>query len=208
MNSDPSDSVVALKLIATTPPPPAQCGLPAMTHREGPKRVPGNLAEQLGAPAHSAPPGTDLCGRAFCSSCGGSRRSGEHSLQGRASKQVRSHRRGGPAPQMWFSSVLTPRRRLRRPSGLSSGSDPGLGASPEMPGSLAGSFWGWRWGGGRIKAPVPLPRTPPHPAPVPVPTSELRKDRKGISEFEGLVSVNRGHRSLGVASLAQPYTCS
>lgn len=177
-----------------------------MTHREGPKRVPGNLAEQLGAPAHSAPPGTDLCGRAFCSSCGGSRCSGEHSLPGRASKQVRSHRQG-PQPPRCGS-------HLSSPPGAGCGGPPASAPVPTpASGPLLRCQGPWRdpsgdGDGGRIKAPVPLPRTPPQPAPVPVPTSELRKDRKGISEFEGLVSVNRGHRSLGVASLAQPYTCS
>lgn len=43
-----------------------------------------------------------------------------------------------------LTPVLTPRRRLRRPSGLSSGSTPGLGASPERPASLVDSFWAVR----------------------------------------------------------------
>lgn len=51
-----------------------------------------------------------------------------------------------------------PRRRLRWPSGLSSSSTRSLGASPEKPGSLAESF------------------------------SELRKGRRGLREFEDLVS--------------------
>lgn len=51
--------------------------------------------------------------------------------------------RGTARPHLGHPHLLTPMRRLRRPSGLSSGSTPGLGASPEMmPGSLAESFWG------------------------------------------------------------------
>lgn len=92
-------------------------------------------------------------------------------------------------------------RRLRRPSGLSSGSTPGLSASPEMPGSLAESFWGL---GAKSRSlcllPGLLPSWPLHQ----VLTSEPRKDRKGIREFEGLVSENRGCGSLGLGSLAQP----
>lgn len=71
---------------------------------------------------------------------------------------------GDRPPPAGLPPVLTPRRRLRRPSGLSSGSNPDLGASPEMPGSLAESFWGTGWG--QSQGPCVPPGAPPSQPPT------------------------------------------
>lgn len=104
-------------------------------------------------------------------------------------------------PAMGLLPVLTPSRRLRRPSGLSSS------ASPEVPASLAESFWGMARGRnpGRCLCPS---RGSSLASPAPVLTSEPRKDRKGIREFEGLVSANRGHVSWGPWGPCAINTCS
>lgn len=123
-------------------------------------------------------------------------------------RRAQAEREAHPPPNTGLGPVLTPRRRLRRPSGLSSGSVPGLRASPEMPGSLVESFWGgagWEGKGGvGIKAPGFCPGLLPTSPCTQALTSELQRDRKGIREFEGLVSAKREHRSQGVGPLAQP----
>lgn len=117
-------------------------------------------------------------------------------------REVRTAWAEPPPPSLQLPAVLTPRRRLRRPSGLSSGSTPGLGASPEMPGSLAASFWGLGANQGLGACPRTLPHRPRNRAL----TSALREGRKGIREFEDLVSEKRG-RVTGWG-LAQPDTHS
>lgn len=85
----------------------------------------------------------------------------------RAGEQVR-WAGAAPSPPTMDPPVLTPMRKLRRPSGLSSGSPPCLVASPEMPGSLAESFCGWEREE-QSQGPCASPRTPPQQAPQPGP---------------------------------------
>lgn len=106
-----------------------------------------------------------------------------------------------PHPAVGLLPVLTPSRRLRRPSGLSSG------ASPEVPASLAESFWGMAQGQNQGHCLCPSWGASLG-SPTPVLTSELRKDRKGIREFEGLVSANRGRVSWGPWGPCAVNTCS
>ena len=126
-----------------------------------------------------APLGTDVCRETFCMGCGGCRRPGEHGLQGREQRAELSTGGGwGPArpppPCSGLLSVLTPSRRLRRPSGLSSGT------SPEVPASLVES-WGTARGQHQGRACV-LPGGPPRPAPHPfLPLSSGRTGRESGS---------------------------
>ena len=149
-----------------------------------------------------APLGTDLCRETFCRGCGGSRRPGEHGLQGREQRDELSTGGGwGPAqppppclgspvcahPQPQAAAALRPQlRHLSRGARI-------------FGGILLGN------GMGAASRPRLCPSRGSSPAsPTPILTSELRKDRKGIREFEGLVSANREHVSQGPGSPPRP----
>lgn len=203
---NPSESVTALKLTATIPRGLCQ---PSCPWRD-PSRSLEAWQNGLVPPACSTPPGANLYRRTFCRGGGSSRCFGEHGLGvGKQTGEEGTGSRWGPAPQTRDS-------RLSSPPGagcggpLASALAPHQASGPPLRGqgpwrNPSGERDGAGWGESR---PLCFSSGLLPTSPRTVLTSELRRDRKGIREFEGLVSANREHRSLGVGPWPSPNTRS